>query len=101
MISPRSFAGPRVRRGFIGAATTGQDGSAIVTGTIAVETAGSRAWRRQANRTLGATSLRRATSATFAPGSRLSAKDPHLLVARPSPPPLDTAQNFDPHPNRP
>ena len=60
---------------FVGAANPAPAGSAIITGTIVAEAvAGNRACRRQANSRLGETSLRRATSATVAPGSRLSAR---------------------------
>ena len=92
---------PRVRRAFV--ATNGATaGSAIFTETIFVEAAatGSLACRRHEQDT---------RRNIIAPcdlchlRTRLEAlcQDPHLIVVRPAPPPLDTAQNFDPHQNRP
>ena len=73
-ISPRSSAGP-----LVGAASWRpmmQHQARQPSPDLVVNAAASRnlACRRQANRTLGATSLRRATSATVALGSRLSAR---------------------------
>jgi hypothetical protein len=55
------------------------------------------------NTTLAATPLRRATFVTFvtfvtfAPGANVFLDDPRLVILRSAPPPLQPAQNLDPH----
>jgi hypothetical protein len=49
------------------------------------------------NTTLAATPLRRATSVTFRPRRQRLLDDTRLVIPRPAPPPLQAAQNLDPH----
>jgi hypothetical protein len=56
-----------------------------------------RACRRQVNTRLAATPLRRATSVHLHPRRQRLLDDPRLVILRPAPPPLQPAQNLDPH----
>jgi hypothetical protein len=56
-----------------------------------------RACRRQVNTTLAATPLQRANLSHLRPWRQGLLDDPSLVILRPAPPPLQPAQNLDPH----